>query len=158
MASTAPRADAPHPACPGARGGVVRGSAVALAGQGCLIVGASGAGKSSLALALIGQGATLLGDDGIKLRPAAAGGPPILSPVGRTRGLIEVRGVGLLRAPVCGTAPLALAIDLDLSEPRRLPPFRTALFCGVAVPLIWGSDRPHLAEAVRLWLEHGRAF
>ncbi|MCC6006469.1 MAG: serine kinase [Rhodobacteraceae bacterium] len=145
-----------HPGCPGPSGGIVHASAVSLAGRGCLVLGASGAGKSMLALDLLGLGASLVGDDRIGLRPVDDG-PLMMEPVGRLRGLIEVRGVGLLRAPVAGAAPLTLAVDLSQMEPDRLPPWRFVLFCGRPVPLIRGAKHPNLAGAIRLWLTHGRA-
>ena len=67
----------------------IHASAVALDGQGVLILGPSGAGKSALALQLIGLGAQLVGDDRIALD--RVGGDVIASAPAALAGLIEAR-------------------------------------------------------------------
>jgi serine kinase of HPr protein (carbohydrate metabolism regulator) len=89
---------------------------VAIAGRGLLIEGNPGSGKSSLALALIDRGAVLVGDDGVML--AARGGQLLASPHPNTRGLIEVRGVGLVSLEVAESVPLALVLRLDTAARR----------------------------------------
>src|SRR3546814_19767314 len=81
---------------------------VAVEGRGLLIEGAPGTGKSALALSLIDRGAELVGDDGVLL--AAEGRRLIARPHPRTRGLMEVRNLGLLPFPCRDDAPVALVI------------------------------------------------
>ncbi len=131
-------------------------SAVAFAGRGLLILGASGSGKSALALALVGRGAVLVADDRVRLerRGAAlvASAPPALA------GVIEVRGVGLLRLPAQPEAVIALAVDLDRAPAARMPQAVTIAFLGVEVELISGRDLPNLDLALTVFVQNGRAF
>jgi HPr kinase/phosphorylase len=129
------------------------GSAVTLDGQGVLILGRPGAGKSRLALGLLAAGAGLIADDGVFLDPASGSlHRPAQSPA-----LIEARGIGLLRAPiVVETAPLGWVVDLDRPETARLPPRRIVATAAVSCPLILGADHPSLATALAHLIRHGR--
>lgn len=128
---------------------------VAFGNAALLITGASGAGKSSLALTLIGLGATLVADDQVTLKNhegvLIAHCPPPIS------GMIEARGVGLLSAPVQDSAILTHVVDLDQTEPDRLPPWRQITILGVEVPLVFGKDSPNLATALNHLMRNGRA-
>lgn len=73
------------------------------------------------------------------------------------RSMIEARGVGLLNAPAVADIPLALVVDLDQSEPDRLPPWRKIDVAGGSFPLIRGAGQDHLAAALMITLRHGRA-
>jgi HPr kinase/phosphorylase len=106
------------------------------------IRGASGSGKSDLAFRLIMQGASLISDDQVDLEKRQdkihAGA------IDAIRGLIEVRGIGLLRYPVAGPAPLKLVIDLVPREDvPRLPEMQALDILGVSLPLF----RLHAFEA-----------
>jgi HPr kinase/phosphorylase len=110
----------------------IHGTVVALAGQGVLLRGASGAGKSDLALRLIDGGAQLVADDRVVLTAESgrlwAAPPPALA------GMIEARGVGLLMLPYLTTAPLCLVVDLVAPEAvERLPEPATVLLDGHAL-------------------------
>lgn len=122
---------------------------VAIQGRGVLIEGPSGSGKSSLALALIDRGARLVGDDGVLLSVAA--GRLHAHPHPNTRGLLEVRNLGLLPFPAVDEAPVCLVIRLDASAPRFIEAPVTTDYLGIAVPslAIW----PDPASAV-LKVEH----
>lgn len=100
-------------------------------GAAVLLTGPPGAGKSDLALRLIDRGWRLLADDQVSLSVEAdvliARAPPT------TRGMIEVRGVGIVALNAIDTAPVALIIALG-SEPERLPEPATQTVLGVAVP------------------------
>lgn len=127
-------------------------TAVSIKGRALLIEGASGTGKSSLALALIDRGATLIGDDSLLLE--ADGKRLIARPHPNTRGLIEVRGVGLLSFPVCEAAPVALVLRLDAEAPRYVEAADSAMLAGIALPVLaLRPDYPALAIAAELALE-----
>lgn len=95
---------------------VHQATCVVIAGKALLIQGKPGSGKSSLALALIDRGAQLLGDDGVIL--ISAGDRLLARPHPNTRGLLEVRNLGLLTFPVCEEAPVALVLRLEEAAPR----------------------------------------
>jgi hypothetical protein len=96
----------------------IHASCVAIAKQGVLILGDSGAGKSDLALRLIDDGAKLVSDDRTELYVSRgmlhARAPKSIA------GLLEVRGVGIVALPFAKNVPLALAIRLG-APPKRLP-------------------------------------
>jgi HPr kinase/phosphorylase len=97
-------------------------SCAALDGDGVLILGPSGTGKSDLVLRLIGRGWQLVADDQVEL--SAEGGTLRARPPEPLRGMLEVRGLGLLRdLPVQAPATLRLVIELLApgAQPRRLP-------------------------------------
>lgn len=111
---------------------LVHATSVALDGAGLLLLGPSGSGKSDLALRLIDRGAILIADDQVDIflaegRPFAQSPPAI-------RGLIEARGIGLLRLPYLASAPLVLAVRLGPGQkPERMP--EPALWQGAGVSL-----------------------
>jgi HPr kinase/phosphorylase len=119
-------------------GTLIHASCVAVDSRGLLILGAPGAGKSRLALELMALGAALVADDQVALR--RDGGALLAGPHPALAGLIEARGIGLLRTPHLASATVAFALDLDEVEPERLPPRRARLLLGAAVPLML---RPH---------------
>lgn len=128
---------------------------VAIGDRGILIEGPTGSGKSSLALALIDRGAQLVGDDGVEL--ALLNGRLQAGPHPRTRGLIEVRNLGLLSMPVCESITLALVIALDREAPRFIEQAETCQRGGIVLPLVrlW-PDSPILALRAELALaRHG---
>ncbi|HEY6431631.1 MAG TPA: HPr kinase/phosphatase C-terminal domain-containing protein [Acetobacteraceae bacterium] len=90
----------------------IHASCVARDGAGVLLLGPPGSGKSDLALRLISRGFLLVGDDQVTIqrdtvRPAAA-----------LAGLLEVRGLGIVRMPFAAEAKLVLMVDL---APGRSP-------------------------------------
>ena len=96
----------------------LHGSAAAREGAGVLLLGPPGSGKSDLLFRLIQHGFTLVADDQVRLNGLHASAPEELA------GLIEVRGLGIVRLPYT-EATLVLAGELSagarLPEPRRLP-------------------------------------
>jgi HPr kinase/phosphorylase len=122
---------------------VLHASCVAMDGAGeiraVLILGRSGAGKSALALELMSRGARLVADD--RTLVVRRGGALIASCPPAISGLIEARGIGLIRVPPLARARLALAVDLDEGEGDRLPPPRRMDLLGVALPRILGAGR-----------------
>ena len=92
-----------------------------------LLTGPSGCGKSDLLLRLLDRGFVLVADDRVEVEDGMASPPPSLA------GLLEVRGLGLLRLPYLSQARLALAVELG-RPPARLPaPARHAV---LDLPLI----------------------
>jgi HPr kinase/phosphorylase len=107
----------------------IHASAVAIDGRGVLLRGPSGSGKSDLALRLIDAGAVLIADDRVDLVPGADGirlsGPENLA------GLLEVRGVGIVRMPFVTEVSLSLIVDLEEPENiERLPDSLYVEFAG----------------------------
>ena len=127
-------------------------TAVAIGGRALLIEGPPGSGKSSLALALIDRGAMLIGDDGVMLEQLGA--RLLAHPHPETRGLLEVRNLGLLHLQPCESAPVALVLRLDREAPRFVETAERAERAGVALPLLqlW-PDSPVLAIRAELALE-----
>lgn len=98
----------------------IHATCVAFDDAGILLRGASGAGKSDLALRLIEAGAVLVADDRVRLTPGA--GVVTASPPDELAGLLELRGLGLVRLPILTEAPICLVADLVSSgAPGRLP-------------------------------------
>jgi len=121
-------------------------TAVSIAGRGLLIEGPSGSGKSALALDLIARGAALIADDmaPVELRDAR----PWLCPPPRLAGVIEARGLGLIRVVAAAAAPLDLVIDMGRTETARLPERRDVLVLGHPVRQLWRVDAPHFAGSI----------
>jgi HPr kinase/phosphorylase len=130
-------------------------SCVAVAGRGLLILGPSGAGKSALALELMALGAALVADDQTELSLGPEGLLVARAPAA-IRGLIEARGLGLLRAVPLEAAPVALVADLGQREDQRLPPRRTITILGRPVDLVLHPQNAHFPAALMLYLAEGR--
>lgn len=124
-----------------AQSATVHASAVLAGARAVLIRGPSGSGKSRLALELIEAArgpsllfARLVGDDRVYLE--AAGGRLLVRPAEALAGLIEVRGVGLLRLPYEPCAVAGLVVDLAAADAERLPEAdrRKTEIAGVLLP------------------------
>lgn len=105
----------------------VHGSCVSRDGDGVLLLGPPGAGKSDLALRLLGRGFDLVADDRVDIDNGIAAAPDALA------GLLEVRGLGIVRLPYAATARLALVAELGAPADRLPAPARHA---GLGLPLI----------------------
>lgn len=120
---------------------------VAISGRGVLLRGPPGAGKSDLALRLIDGGARLIADDRVELR--RVGARVFASAPAALAGLLEVRGLGIVRLPAGEPAPLALVADLDPArEIERLPEAERCTLCGIALPLLAAAARRASAAAL----------
>lgn len=99
------------------------------------IRGASGSGKSDLAFRLMAEGAMLISDDQVDLERRQD--KIYAGAVEAIRGLVEVRGVGLLRYPVADPSPLRLVVDLVAREDvPRLPEWQETEILGLRLPLL----------------------
>ena len=97
----------------------VHGTSVALEDKGVLLTGASGSGKSDLALRLIDSGATLISDD--QTICERRNDEIFLFPQKKINGLIEVRGVGIIRVPYIEDVKLKMIVQLIDKQPERIP-------------------------------------
>ncbi len=104
----------------------VHASAVLVGARAVLIRGPSGSGKSQLVLDLIEAGrvgalvfSRLVADDRVHLE--AVGGRLLARPAEALAGLIEVRGIGLLRVAQEPCAVVGLVVDLAAADAERLP-------------------------------------
>ena len=114
---------------------LVHATAIAIDGAAVLLRGPPGAGKSDLALRLIDGGARLVADDQTELRREKA--RIMVRAPAAIAGLIEVRGIGIMRVGAVDEAPLAMLVDLAAAaEIERLPESRFEEVLGVAIPLI----------------------
>jgi serine kinase of HPr protein (carbohydrate metabolism regulator) len=112
---------------------ILHGSAVALDGGAVMMQGLSGSGKSDLCFRLIESGGKLICDDQVALERRQ--GKIMVSAVAAIRGLIEIRGVGLVKYPVAVPTRLFLVVRLvKREEVPRLPEWETADILGVALP------------------------
>ena len=105
----------------------VHANALVLGAFGLLLRGPSGAGKSALTLQLVadwrahGAFAALVGDDRVALE--ARNGRLIARPHPSIRGIIEARGLGLMRVAYEPACVLRAVVDLLASgeSPKRYP-------------------------------------
>lgn len=127
----------------------VHASCAARNGDGVLLLGPAGIGKSDLLLRLLAQGFQLVADDQVEVEDGQARPPAALA------GLLEVRGLGIVR--LAHVAPVRLALAVRLAEagepaPARLPePVRDARF-GLPVMTL-NAGAPSAAARVALALD-----
>ena len=114
---------------------LVHGTTVALEGEGVLLRGPSGGGKSDLALRLIDGGARLIADDQTELARVADG--LLARSPASIAGRMEVRGIGILRVPTVPSALLRLVIDLVVPDRvERLPEPQFCDYLQCSLPLL----------------------
>lgn len=120
-------------------GPTVHASAVLIGARAVLIRGPSASGKSRLAWELIEAArggavafARLVGDDRVHLQ--AAGGRLLVQPNEALAGLIELRGVGILRRDHEPCAVVGLVVDLATADAERLPERREIVVEGIPIP------------------------
>ncbi len=137
---------------PRAANSMLHASAVAVDGRAALILGSSGAGKSGLVLQVMARGGVLVADDRVALRRdpdgrLLASAPEILA------GLVEARGLGLLRAEPLPECPVVFAVDLDRAPGARMPQSASITYLGTGLRLIFGREVPNLDAILTLFLQ-----
>jgi hypothetical protein len=96
-------------------------TSIVFCGRGLLLVGASGSGKSDLALRIMDAGGSLISDDYTEL--SVKDDQLFGSPPDAIKGMIEVRGVGLLKVPYIRSARLDVLVMCESKTViERLPP------------------------------------
>jgi HPr kinase/phosphorylase len=132
---------------------IVHATTVAVDGAGLIIEGPSNSGKSGLALQLLAIGASLVADDRTVLsRPDP--GPPIATAPPPLAGLIEARGVGLIRVPTLAAVRVTAILTMTGAETERLPPERLRDVLGYPVVDLRRVDAPWFPAALLLWLRN----
>lgn len=126
---------------------LIHGTCLSIGGEGILLLGQPGSGKSDLALRLIdgaGTGlsgevrrALLVADDQVAIRKAEgrliASAPPALA------GKLEIRGLGIAELPIERDVPLRLAVRLTpAADIERLPDLARSRMdiLGISIPLV----------------------
>lgn len=132
---------------------VLHASCVSIQNSGVLILGPAGSGKSSLAIQLIALGASLVADDRTEVFEKK--GAVIATCPKSISGLIEARGIGILRLLPQAHTELVLVVDLGQTETDRLPMRRHVSICGVEIDLVLGQNSAHFPAAVVCYL-HGQ--
>lgn len=112
----------------------IHASCISYKNNGIIIIGESGLGKSDLTLRMIMEkGAVLVADDRTDVE--LAGAEVYASCPETIRGMLEVRGIGILKLPFLDRVPVKLVVKLvkDSKEIERLPNKSYHGFDGVEV-------------------------
>tara|TARA_Y200000002_G_scaffold366190_1_gene356881 strand:+ start:780 stop:1205 length:426 start_codon:yes stop_codon:yes gene_type:complete len=112
----------------------VHSSAIVLEDNGILIIGDSGSGKSDLALRLIDSGATLISDD-ITICEKKKNLIYLSAPL-ETRGLLEVREVGIITVPFVEGIILRMIVKLEDGGLERIPQKKNYKIFGQKIPML----------------------
>lgn len=126
---------------------LIHGTCLAIGGEGILLLGQPGSGKSDLALRLIDEAgagisglsrsAILVADDQVVIRKSA--GHLVASPPAALAGKLEIRGLGIAELPIERDVPLRLAVRLTpAAEIERLPDLAKSRMdiLGMTIPLV----------------------
>jgi HPr kinase/phosphorylase len=98
----------------------MHGSCVSKNGDAILVIGPPGSGKSDLVLRLLSFGFELVADDQVDIMDGFASAPAEIA------GLLEARGIGIVRLPYQARARLALVVELGTQGDRLPMPRRHA--------------------------------
>ena len=128
----------------------IHASCVSLYGQGILILGGAGSGKSGLALQLMALGADLVADDRVQLTRE---GDTLMATCPSTiSGKIEARQFGVLQVIPKGPSKLHIVVDMDGKPSSRLPDLKTTSLENINLPLIAGNGVPNLSQALYVFV------
>jgi HPr kinase/phosphorylase len=105
----------------------IHASCASRRGDGVLLIGPPAAGKSDLLLRLLARGFDLVADDRVDIIDGIAYPVPALA------GLLEVRGLGIVRLPHINSSRLVLAVELAAPGARLPAPARHE---GLNLPLV----------------------
>ena len=133
---------------------------ISLGNYGVLLKGKSGLGKSDLALRLIeGNNACLVADDIVEIskeKNNIYGRAP-----DNLRGLLEVRGVGIVKYPYRERQKINIAVNLvdNIIETERMPEKKQEKILGLEIPQIdlyakESSAPQKILAALRLFCEY----
>ena len=113
----------------------IHASCIAIKRKGVLFIGASGAGKSDMALRLIEFcGAKLVADDRVDI--SVVKGQIKASCPNGIKGLLEVRGVGIVSYPYVLKTTVKMIVELTNKPLERLPVAKFYNLNGIQLPLI----------------------
>jgi serine kinase of HPr protein (carbohydrate metabolism regulator) len=148
----------------------LHGTCVSVGGEGVLILGEPGSGKSALALRLIDEPG--YGISGVVLRSELVADDQVIvirdqdrlmaSAPATLRGKLEIRGLGIVTLATQPSVALALVVKLqDRSAIERLPEPATFDILGVALPLVEIDGKlpsaPARLRAALTWLKQPHA-
>ena len=135
---------------------ILHAGLVDVAGEGVLILGPSGIGKSETALELIRRGHRLIADDTVEVRRPSEHDLIGRAP-GRMRYLMEVKGIGIVNlrmmygvGSVKAAADISMVVSLEREDPDReqsFPPGTTEIL-DVTLPLVTIPVRPGRNTAI----------
>ncbi len=126
--------------------GLNHATVVALDGDGLLIVGPAGSGKSGLALQMLALGAELVADDQVMLSDTGNGIQA--TPPAELAGSIEARFLGILQCSFRPAVEVSTVVDLSAKEVDRLPQLHQVNIGTRRIDLIRGGNVPNLASAL----------
>lgn len=124
--------------------------------KGVLLLGKSGSGKSDMALRLIELNqAKLVADDRVDLE--LSGNRLIASCPDNIKGLLEVRGIGIVKYPFIKKTIIKIAVSLTNNKTERLPEIQNYVFEDHKIPMIIlnpkeASSTAKLLAALRMLL------
>lgn len=123
----------------------VHATCIAFEGRGVLLRGPSGSGKSDLAVRALAEGARLVADDQVAI--AVRDNALIASAPEPIHGMIEVRGLGIVRVETESEIPVSLVADLMPPDSiERMPESRYCELMGR--PVRWMAIAPFESSAV----------
>ena len=124
----------------------IHATCVDVKGSGVLIVGRSGAGKSSLAVGMLALGSFLVADDQCELIVKNKGFS--ISKPASLPNSIEIRGIGLVSVPMIAETSLDWVINMDEVETERMPNLKFTKISGYRIPTIFGKNVDDLASRI----------
>ncbi|MAI28658.1 MAG: serine/threonine protein kinase [Rickettsiales bacterium] len=132
-------------------------TSVVIEDLGILIRGQSGCGKSDLALRLIDSGATLISDDLTICKKI--GDYLYLHPHSKTKGLLEVREIGIMTVPYVENVKLTLVVELVEEKFERIPEMMNCSILGMKFPKIkiFGKSSSAVAK-IKIKLNQIRSY